>query len=81
MKSKILALSKNEEFKSLLKNKKISNKYATIFFGILKGLASAFFTIFWTNFLKIGKAAFAPVSYFPKLFGSSKPTYTPITIF
>ena len=35
MKSKILALSKNEEFKNLLKQKKISNKYATIFFGNL----------------------------------------------
>ena len=35
MKSKILALSKNEEFKSLLKQKKISNKYVTIFFGNL----------------------------------------------
>ena len=35
MKSKILALSKNEEFKNLLKKKKISNKYVTIFFGIL----------------------------------------------
>ena len=33
MKSKILALSKNEEFKFLLKQKKISNKYVTIFFG------------------------------------------------
>ena len=36
MKSKILALSKNEEFKSLLRNKKFSNKYVTIFFGYLK---------------------------------------------
>ena len=35
MKSKILALSKNEEFKSLLGKKKISNKYVTIFFGVL----------------------------------------------
>ena len=35
MKSKILALSKNEEFKSLLKQKKISNKYVTIFYGRL----------------------------------------------
>ena len=35
MKSKIAALSKNEDFKNLLKKKKISNKYATIFFGIL----------------------------------------------
>ena len=36
MRSKIVALSKNEEFRSLLKKKKISNKYITIFFGILK---------------------------------------------
>ena len=35
MKSKILALSKNEEFKNLLKQKKVSNKYVTIFFGNL----------------------------------------------
>ena len=35
MKSKILALSKNEEFKDLLKKKKVSNKYVTIFFGLL----------------------------------------------
>ena len=35
MKSKILALSKNQEFKNLLKKKKISNKYVTIFFGNL----------------------------------------------
>ena len=33
MKSKILALSKKEQFKSLLRQKKISNKYTTIFFG------------------------------------------------
>ena len=37
MKSKILALSKNEEFKKLIEQKKISNKYATIFFGKLVG--------------------------------------------
>ena len=35
MKSKILALSKSEEFKDLLKKKKVSNKYVTIFFGHL----------------------------------------------
>ena len=35
MKSKILALSKKEEFNRLLKQKKISNKYTTIFFGKL----------------------------------------------
>ena len=36
MRSKILALSKNEEFKNLLKKNKLSNKYVTIFFGILE---------------------------------------------
>ena len=36
MKSKILALSKNEEFKSLLNQKKVSNKYVTVFFGKLE---------------------------------------------
>jgi ribonuclease P protein component len=36
MKSKIVALSKNEDFKNLLKKKKISNKYITLFFGSLK---------------------------------------------
>ena len=35
MKSKILALSKNEEFKNLLSKKKLSNKYVTVYFGIL----------------------------------------------
>ena len=37
MKSKIVALSKNEDFKNLLKKKKISNKYVTLFFGSLEG--------------------------------------------
>ena len=36
MKSKIVALSKKEDFKSLLKKKKITNKYITLFFGVLK---------------------------------------------
>jgi ribonuclease P protein component len=36
MKSKIVALSKNEDFKDLLKKKKISNKYITLFFGPLE---------------------------------------------
>jgi ribonuclease P protein component len=36
MKSKIVALSKNEDFKNLLKKKKLSNKYLTIFFGSLE---------------------------------------------
>ena len=36
MKSKIVALSKKEDFKSLLKKKKITNKYVTLFFGVIK---------------------------------------------
>ena len=36
MKSKIVALSKNKDFKNLLKKKKISNKYITLFFGSLE---------------------------------------------
>ena len=36
MKSKIIALSKNEDFKFLLKQKKITNKYISLFFGPLK---------------------------------------------
>ena len=32
MKSKIVSLSKNKDFKSILEGKKISNKYLTIFF-------------------------------------------------
>ena len=36
MKSKIVALSKNEDFKNLLKKKKISNTYITLFFGSLE---------------------------------------------
>ena len=36
MKSKIVALSKNEDFKNLLKKEKISNKYITLFFGFLE---------------------------------------------
>ena len=36
MKSRIVALSKNEDFKKLLKKKKISNKFITIFFGYLE---------------------------------------------
>ena len=45
MKSKIVALSKKEEFKSLLKKKKVSNKYVTIFFGILNNKNNKKFNI------------------------------------
>ena len=37
MKNKILSLSKNEDFKSLLNGKKYSNKYLTIFFKNIPG--------------------------------------------
>ena len=37
MKSKIIALAKNQDFKNLLKERKISNKYSTIYFGKLSG--------------------------------------------
>ena len=56
MKSKILALSKNEEFKSLLKNKKISNKYATIFFGVLNNKNKKKLNISFVTKKKIGNA-------------------------
>ena len=36
MKSKIVALSNNDDFKNLLKKRKISNKYISLFFGPLK---------------------------------------------
>ena len=35
MKSKIAALSKNKDFKDLLKGKRVSNKYLTIYFANL----------------------------------------------
>ena len=56
MKSKILALSRNEEFKSLLKQKKISNKYVTIFFGRLKDKNKKMFNISFVTKKKIGNA-------------------------
>ena len=45
MKSKIVALSKNEEFKKLLKKRKVSNKYVTIFFGNLSNKNNKKFNI------------------------------------
>jgi ribonuclease P protein component len=56
MKSKILALSKNEEFKSLLKKKKISNKYVTIFFGKLPNKDNKKLNISFSVKKKIGNA-------------------------
>ena len=56
MKSKILALSKNEEFKNLLKQKKISNKYVTIFFGKLINKNKNKLNISFVTKKKIGNA-------------------------
>ena len=56
MKSKILALSKNEEFKNLLKQKKISNKYVTIFFGNLINKDNQKLNISFVTKKKIGNA-------------------------
>ena len=56
MESKIIALSKNEEFKNLLKQKKISNKYVTIFFGQLDNKNKYKFNISFVTKKKIGNA-------------------------
>ncbi len=56
MRSKILALSKNEEFKELLKKKKISNKYVTIFFGHLDNKNSKRLNISFVTKKKLGNA-------------------------
>ena len=56
MRSKIVALSKNEEFKTLLKKKKTSNKYVTIFFGNLKNKSNNNLNISFVAKKKIGNA-------------------------
>ena len=56
MKSKILALSKNEEFKELLKKKKVSNKYVTIFFGNLNDKNQSKLNISFVAKKKLGNA-------------------------
>ena len=56
MKSKIVALSKNEEFKNLLNQRKLSNKYVTIFFGKLINKDSKKLNISFVTKKKIGNA-------------------------
>ena len=56
MKSKILALSNNEDFKNLLKKKKISNKFVTIFFGNLNNKDNKKLNISFVTKKKIGNA-------------------------
>ena len=56
MKSKILALSKNEEFKNLLNKRKVSNKYVTIFFGNLDNKSNKNLNISFVAKKKLGNA-------------------------
>ena len=56
MKSKIIALSKNDEFKNLLNQRKVSNKYVTIFFGKLINKDNTKLNISFVTKKKIGNA-------------------------
>ncbi len=56
MKSKIVALSNNEEFKSLLQKKKVTNKYVIIFFGRLNQKNNKKLNISFSVKKKIGNA-------------------------
>ena len=56
MRSKIFALAKNEEFKKLLKKKKISNKYVTIIYGNLNDKNNKKLNISFVTKKKIGNA-------------------------
>ena len=56
MKSKIVALSKNDEFKNLLNQRKVSNKYVTIFFGKLINKDNTKINISFVTKKKIGNA-------------------------
>ena len=56
MKSKIVALSKNDEFKQLIKMKKVSNKYVTIFFGDLGTNKNTNLNISFVTKKKLGNA-------------------------
>jgi ribonuclease P protein component len=56
MKSKIVALSRNQDFKNLLKERKISNKYLTIFFGKLLNKNNKKLNISFVAKKKLGNA-------------------------
>ena len=56
MKSRLLALSKNEEFRKLLKSRKKSNKYVVIFFGHLDNKTESKLNISFVTKKKIGNA-------------------------
>ena len=56
MSTRLLSLSKNEDFKSLLNGKKISNKYLTIFFKNLSNKSNKYLNISFVTQKKIGNA-------------------------
>ena len=56
MKTRILSISKNEDFKSLLRGKKITNKYLTIFFKKLSDKNNKKLNISFVTKKKIGNA-------------------------
>ena len=56
MRSKIIALSNNKDFKVLLQKKRISNKYVTIFFGYLENKKINKLNVSFVTKRKIGNA-------------------------
>ena len=56
MNTKLLSLSKNEDFKLILKGKKISNKYLTIFFKRLSDKSNKNLNISFVAQKKLGNA-------------------------
>ncbi len=56
MSVKLLSLSKNKDFKSLLKGKKISNKYLTIFFKNLSDKSNKNLNVSFVTQKKLGNA-------------------------
>ena len=53
---KLLSLSKNQDFKSLLTGKKISNKYINIFFKNLSNKSNNYLNISFVTQKKLGNA-------------------------
>ena len=56
MSSKLLSISKNQDFKSILTGKKISNRYVTIFFKNLSGKSNKNLNISFIAQKKLGNA-------------------------
>ena len=56
MQIKLLSLSKNQDFKSLLTGKKISNKYINIFFKNLSNKSNNYLNISFVTQKKLGNA-------------------------